>query len=183
MKLSEYDFEISYRKGKANANADAMSRIEVENPSNAGVDRKEDLIEALLSIYDDEDKICYSDKNILDAPKEEAIAVCVSADLKVVRGIWKQIQSKFEGFKSLKRHKLKVGTCVVWQNKCTVFYLITKKRSTDIPTYDTLKDCLHDLHKKCKELNITKISFPKHGAGLDKLNWNEIRLSIIELNH
>ena len=49
LKLAEYDFDIVYRKGKANANADAMSRVE----STESQEPINDNLETLFNINDE----------------------------------------------------------------------------------------------------------------------------------
>ena len=106
------------------------------------------------------------------------IVHCVSADLQVENGIAKEISNKYGGTSSLKRHKKKVGTCLVRQNRCTLFYLITKKHYTDAPSYIHFEQCLLSLKEKCQEYKIKTLAFPKYGAGLDKLDWNKVKLLI-----
>ena len=138
-----------------------MSRI--EHTENAEV-QKEDLIETLLPITLEDDKIEYEQKSIFEAPKEQAIVHCVSADLQVENGIAKEISNKYGGTSSLKRHKKKVGTCLVRQNRCTLFYLITKKHYTDAPSYIHFEQCLLSLKEKCHEYKIKTLAFPKYGG-------------------
>jgi predicted aspartyl protease len=147
LKLSEYDFDIIYRKGQANANADAMSRIESNNNNesindnietifcindqNYRISNKANFIEYIQSIEAIDDKIIYNPKNIIHA--NEPIVVCIPSDLRSINGVAKLICEENGGISCLKRHKLKVGKCLVKENTRTVFYLITKKRNTDTP--------------------------------------------------
>ena len=52
LKLAEYDFVIVYRKGKANANADSMSRIEVDDAS----EPIKDSLEQIFTINQQEER-------------------------------------------------------------------------------------------------------------------------------
>jgi hypothetical protein len=95
LKLAEYDFDIQYRRGSANGNADTMSGIEtdienepindkIENLFSINVDNdtsinKEIFFEELNSINNQEDNIKYSDKNIFESQHDEAIAVSISS--------------------------------------------------------------------------------------------------------
>jgi hypothetical protein len=65
-----------------------------------------------------------------------------------------------------------VGTCVVKENKRTIFYLVTKKQLTNTPSYETFTDFLKELRDLCNKKQIKMLALPKHGAGLDKLNWD-----------
>ena len=165
LKLAEYDFNVTYRKGKANGNADAMSRIEDIPDDNKN---KEDLIEALLAV-NIEDKITYKENDIFTSKEDEGIVHCVSADLQNRNGVSKQIFDKCGGISSLSRHKRKVGMCLVRQKWRPLFFLITKKHYSDKPSYDNFKQCIFSLKEKCQEYNVKTLAFPKYGAGLDKL--------------
>lgn len=43
LKLEEFNYEIIYKKGKANTNADALSRVKVDHIDEEGVNKKEEL--------------------------------------------------------------------------------------------------------------------------------------------
>ena len=78
LKLAEYDFKIKYKKGQLNNNADALSRIELEEDCNSS----EELIEHLLAIVEKRDnvkvdKIQYMEDTIQSLPKNVPVAVCV----------------------------------------------------------------------------------------------------------
>ena len=55
-----------------------------------------------------------------------------------------------------------------------IFYMVTKKVYYGKPTYKTLESCLMELYFELKLRNIKKISMPKIGCGLDKLNWDSV---------
>ena len=100
MKLAEYDFDIIYRKGKANANADAMSRTDPNDQQ----DQMNENIEKLCSIYETnktmnktaflaaiqsfetyKDNIEYKTEDLFRS--KEAIAVCIPANFEKLTGI------------------------------------------------------------------------------------------------
>ena len=88
MKLAEYDFKIKYKKGQLNNNADALSRIELEEDCNSS----EELIEHLLAIVEKRDnvkvdKIQYMEDTIQSLPKNVPVAVCVPSNVKKLNGI------------------------------------------------------------------------------------------------
>jgi hypothetical protein len=185
LKLAEYDFDIEYRRGSANGNADAMSRIEtdIENePINVKIEHlfsiivgndtsinKELFFEELNYINDQEDNIKYSDKNIFESQHDEAIAFSIQTNINNIDGIARDIYRTNGGSSCLKKHNLNVGSAIVKKDKRTIFFLITKKLNSDNPSYETLSSCLKQIKEICKENNIIKLAFPKHGGGLDKL--------------
>lgn len=52
-----------------------------------------------------------------------------------------------------------------------VYYLVTKPRFTDKPTYESLEHSLASLHHLMKESNVTELAIPRLGCGLDRLTW------------
>ena len=155
LKLTEYDFDIVYRKGKANANADAMSRVEgtEENGQvNDSLDTlfaineqeyitKQEILESISSIQKVENKLRYSDKNIFECDTEETVVVCIPSKIKSINGLAKQIIDSYEVNSRLKRHKLKVGKSIALESKRTILFMVTKKINTSKPSYDILNSC------------------------------------------
>ena len=99
------------------------------------------------------------------------------------RGIANDFCKKFLTLKSYCRYWSKdkdVGDVIVFkQGDIYVFNLITKYRHHHKPTYGSLVKSLHSMKLAAKENNITAISIPKVGCGLDKLDWDNVR-AIIE---
>ncbi len=116
MKLSEYDFDIIYTRGQANAIADAMSRIESNNDNesindnietifcindqNYGISTKANFIEYIQSIEAIDDKIIYKPKSIIHA--NEPIEVCLPSEIRSINGIAKLICEENGGVSSRK---------------------------------------------------------------------------------
>ena len=55
-----------------------------------------------------------------------------------------------------------------------VYYLITKTRYFNKPTYDTLQASLEAMKSHCQQNQVTSLSMPRIGCGLDKLEWNKV---------
>lgn len=71
-----------------------------------------------------------------------------------------------------------VGRALLVEN---VFNLVTKKISSQKPTYESLMTCLYDLEYHCRHLGVKKLVIPRIGCGLDRLNWNKVREMIQEV--
>jgi O-acetyl-ADP-ribose deacetylase (regulator of RNase III) len=62
-----------------------------------------------------------------------------------------------------------------------VYYLITKSRYFDRPTYETLEDSLKAMKTHCVTNNVKALSMPKIGCGLDKLEWDQVEAILTRL--
>ena len=56
-----------------------------------------------------------------------------------------------------------------------VYYLVTKKRYYEKPTYESLEESLLKARNHCLVNNISRISMPLIGCGLDGLQWNRVK--------
>ena len=106
---------------------------------------------------------------------ENSLAHCVSRDFKMSRGIAVQFREKFGQIDILRNQQKCVGdVAFIRDGDRYIFYLITKDRYFHKPSYDSLQSCLIVLLELCRELNITKISMPRIGSGLDGLVWSRV---------
>lgn len=106
----------------------------------------------------------------------DSLAHCVSADLKMGRGIACHFKSRYGGVDELKSQDgLAKGGCVFLKREDQyIFYLITKERYWHKPTYDTLKQSLLKMREHCQTYEIENLSMPRIGAGLDRLQWERV---------
>lgn len=174
LRLEEYDYEIIYKKGKLNANADALSRITVPEDLNYNDFLKSTKFDSCP---------CYTEvnKDILSLPCDYALAHCVSKDFFMNAGLALRIKNKFGGIDELISQNKNLGevASLKTENR-NLYYLITKNKYFDKPLYSDLFKALVDLKRSLKNDKITKLAIPKLGCGLDKLSWSKVR-SI--LNH
>lgn len=104
------------------------------------------------------------------------LAHCVSQDLKMGLGIAKTFKDKFGNVDELIEQKKVVGqVAYIKTNEIFVFYLITKEKYYQKPTYRDLEATLENLKELCDQLNVKSISMPKIACGLDKLNWTKVK--------
>jgi len=76
----------------------------------------------------------------------------------------------------------KVGdVAVLRQGKRFVYYLITKPKYFDKPTYETLKSSLVAMKSHCVANNVTAVSMPRIGCGLDKLEWPKVEETLMSV--
>lgn len=180
LKLEEYEYEIVYKKGCLNANADALSRVEINNEA-CNVGRAETFRDFI--------KYCRINSLPMETPFKEHnksllksndnIAHCVSSDLEMSKGIAQDIKQLIKNHEDLKSNTSKIGDVLMsdYNNK-NIFHLVTKNNREDKPLYTSLFTCLIKLRQILHENKISSISLPKLGCGLDKLDWEKVKTMI-----
>lgn len=105
------------------------------------------------------------------------LAHCVSSDLKMGKGLAKQILNKYENIRSLIPNTIfNIGDSIVTHHTDrTIFHLVTKKLYFDKPQHNDIQVALHNLMLQAQKNNIFKIAFSKIASGLDLCKWEIIR--------
>ncbi|CAG6021721.1 unnamed protein product [Menidia menidia] len=117
----------------------------------------------------------YVTGDLFTGPADEALAHCISEDCRMGAGIAVLFKKKFNGVPELKEQKKVTGQCaVLTRNGRFVYYLITKKRASQKPTYSSLRQSLEDMKAHCAKNGVTRISMPRIGCGLDRLEWPKV---------
>ncbi|XP_045912479.1 ADP-ribose glycohydrolase OARD1 isoform X1 [Micropterus dolomieu] len=120
-------------------------------------------------------KLNYVTGNLFSCPEDDALAHCISEDCRMGAGIAVMFKKKFKGVGELKEQKKLTGQCAVLQrDRRFVYYLITKKKASQKPTYDSLRQSLDDMKSHCELNGVTRISMPRIGCGLDRLQWERV---------
>ncbi len=114
--------------------------------------------------------------DLLSKPAAFALAHCVSCDFKMNRGIVVEFKH-FGSRRELRKPGLGVGSVATqFSEGCTIFYLITKAKSSDKPTLQSFTDAVDALAVECVKLKIDKLAIPHLGYGLDELERIEVSL-------
>ncbi len=110
------------------------------------------------------------------------LAHCISADFAMGKGIVIEFNKRFNMKNILKtkypdylthfRSENIKGDCI---SEGRILNLITKERYFNKPTLETMKIALLRMKAICHEEEITKIAMPTIGAGLDRLDWNDVK--------
>lgn len=111
------------------------------------------------------------------APASSYFAHCISSDFALGRGIAVEFERRYNLRRELNQLFIcgdcgMVGRCVLLG---PVFNLITKQFYWGKPTYDTLRNSLISMRRLCSMNNITEVSMPRIGCGLDRLEWDRAR--------
>lgn len=112
----------------------------------------------------------------------ESLAHCVSADMRMGRGIAVQFVKHFGRVDELKQQRCKVGeSAVLTINGRYIYYLVTKEHYNEKPTMETLERSLISMRTHALDHHIPAISMPRIGCGLDKLKWAEVEQLLLRL--
>lgn len=110
---------------------------------------------------------------------EYYIAHCVSADYALGAGIAKRIESEYNVKDYLLRYgRHKYPDCILVGR---VFNLVTKRAYYNKPAMINLIDSLVLMKTIAEQKGIHKIAMPRIGCGLDKLNWDDVRIYIEDI--
>lgn len=113
------------------------------------------------------------DKNIY-------LAHCISRDCEMGLGIAKTFDRKFPNMKNtLKSRITNLTVCALYDDK--VFNLITKNKYWQKPTYISLENSLKDMATSCKLFNVKILAMPRIACGLDRLNWNRVKVMLEDI--
>lgn len=116
--------------------------------------------------------------DLFTVPKHYYLAHCISSDAAMGRGIAVEFNKRYDMKRKVLRHPemtRKYPTCIL---EGRVFNLITKGKYHEKPTYETLHHSLLVMKAIAEDRDIKNIAMPAIGAGLDKLEWNKVRVMV-----
>jgi O-acetyl-ADP-ribose deacetylase (regulator of RNase III) len=114
--------------------------------------------------------------------KMSSLAHCVAKDLRMGKGIATFFKKKYGGIDELRSQYLEIGSVgVLERDNKYVYYLITKFRSNGLPTLSDLKTSLIQMKNHAVKNGVKMISMPRIGSGLDRLNWDQVKDTIIKI--
>ncbi|XP_055045035.2 ADP-ribose glycohydrolase OARD1 isoform X1 [Misgurnus anguillicaudatus] len=137
---------------------------------------------------DTKDSLCssgwqlqYMRGDLFTCPATDALAHCISEDCRMGAGIALLFKKKF-GIKEVRAQDKHIGQCAVLKKSDRfVYYLITKPKYYQKPTYETLRESLVCMRDHCLANGVERISMPRIGCGLDKLKWENVSSIITEV--
>ncbi|KAK2521747.1 ADP-ribose glycohydrolase OARD1 isoform X1 [Columba livia] len=124
---------------------------------------------------DQDERIKCVKGDLFSCPPTDALAHCISEDCRMGAGIAVLFKKKFGGVQELLDQQKKTGEVAVLQRDDRyIYYLITKKKVSHKPTYESMQKSLEAMKAHCLNNGVTDISMPKIGCGLDGLDWNKV---------
>ena len=107
-----------------------------------------------------------------------SIGHCISADARMSKGFADFLSHRIPGLRSTcRKAKLFMGQVFpFWDStgeRC-IYNLITKERFCDKPSLSTLSKTLEAMKSHASMNGVSTIAIPKHGCGLDQMNWQEV---------
>lgn len=110
-----------------------------------------------------------------------SLAHRVSKDLAMGKGIATIFKQKFRSVRELKSQRKNVGeVAYLSDNRRMIFYLITKEKYYQKPTYKDLSESLLNMKELVIVNKIDKLAMPKIGCGLDRMKWTKVRKMIYD---
>jgi len=114
--------------------------------------------------------------DIFETPSEMPLALCVSEDLKMNKGIALKFRREFGSFRELQKKNRNVTDILMSKaEQRKLLLIITKKLCYHKPTYETIFNSLQNLKEYCLKNCITKLACPRLSCSLDGRKWEVIR--------
>lgn len=184
--LEEYDYEIIYKEGKANSNADSLSRIRLST-----LKTKEENVYSIQShkeTYDDFIKFYDTNltPNIYDfnetkthiLDQKDHIAYCISSDIEMSEGLPLQIKDCIDNYHILssESHEIyKILKSKSLKTKFNIYHVIIQRNYWENYSYRDFFYAFQNLKIKLLEDNISSISFPKFSNRTRNLNYDKLK--------
>lgn len=129
-------------------------------------------------VEEEEEVFCFEEVvgDIFKLDKSVALAHCAGADMSLSAGIAYYFKELFGGTDTLRKQKKSIGeVAMLMRDGQRLYYMVTKSKSTDKPHLSDLTKCLEALKLQAISDGVVKLAFPRIGAGIDKLKWEEVR--------
>ena len=73
------------------------------------------------------------------------------------------------------------GLAILEREGRYIYYLVTKDKYYNKPTYPTLNASLEAMHAHCLSHQVAHLAMPRIGCGLDRLDWDRVAAMLKEV--
>lgn len=189
LKLEEYDYNIVYKSGTSNANADCLSRIK---PEDLIEEKKVFLVADQKESYDDFIKFHYSNLtpnvyNLIETEtsileQKDHIAHTISSDLEMSEDLPLEIKDLIDNYDVLKSRSNEIYDTL--KSKSTkidfnIYHMIVKRNFWDNYSYRDLFYAIQNLKIELVQNNKNSICFPKFTNQTANLLPNKVKEIIL----
>uniref|UniRef100_A0A2S2QRJ0 RNA-directed DNA polymerase n=1 Tax=Sipha flava TaxID=143950 RepID=A0A2S2QRJ0_9HEMI len=184
LKLAEYTYEVVYKAGTTNTNADALSRIsdtmvvktrtqhQITNPTTSILPYEEYQTASHTNLNSEVDDVT---GDLFEASDEFHLAHCISADIKLSQGIALEFRRRYGHLQELKLQRPKKIDVIYYKVSTRyILHLVTKEKHWQKPSYKDMYDTL---------IKLRLVYVPNIGCGHDELDWTEVRKMIQYVFH
>lgn len=120
--------------------------------------------------------------DLFSVDDDVSLCHCVSEDLAMGKGIAVLFKNKFGNVQILKSQKGTIGNgAVLKKDQRYVYYLITKAKYYNKPTYEAVKSSVTWMRDHAVKNGVKEIAMPRIGCGLDGLKWPEVKKILVEV--
>ncbi|XP_068015900.1 ADP-ribose glycohydrolase OARD1 [Melanerpes formicivorus] len=124
---------------------------------------------------DQQERIRSVKGDLFSCPGGAALAHCISEDCRMGAGIALLFKERFGGVQELLQQKKRTGEVAVLQREQRfIYYLITKKKVSHKPTYESMRQSLEAMRAHSLSNGVSDICMPRIGCGLDGLEWSKV---------
>lgn len=181
LQLKKYDYNIIYKPGTQNTNADALSRIakinKLSNVDDYRTKTYEQFKEDIQKILITNSNVIEIQGDIFEAPEDITFVVCVSKNFEMSQGLTLKCRRRFGQIETLKEQNKEITEIAYIQHDGkSLEFIITKELSQQTTTLETVFKCIINLRTFCEENNITRFGLPRVGNELDKLTGKKFEL-------
>ncbi|XP_070555663.1 ADP-ribose glycohydrolase OARD1-like [Ptychodera flava] len=117
--------------------------------------------------------------DLFTIPDTTCLAHCISEDCRMGKGIAKIFHKRFGGVQELLAQGVKPGGVAVLQRENRyIYYMVTKEKYWQHPTYQDVQSSLDALRNHCVKHDVRELAMPRIACGLDGLEWKKVSLMI-----
>ncbi|XP_072382510.1 uncharacterized protein [Diabrotica undecimpunctata] len=168
--------ERGYQKSEISNELTSIAQMFDKKYAEEDNEYKQFLEELHSKTTPDFSKIQEENRDLFDMPEDWSLAHCVAEDLRMGSGIAVIFRNSFGMVDLLLNQSQKPGGLAFLKiNKRYIFYLITKKKSSDKPTYKDFWCSMKNLRDAIKKFEVVKLAVPTLGCGLDRLDWSTVK--------